>query len=260
MYIIFPQGNGDMLPHTITLFGEQMSDRWKKNWWEADRAGDYRKKKTDVSPKDSFHACWLLLFPRPVFLQIIAIVSHAFLPRYLPGVCNDVFGSHHVDQSIAWEHVHSAFIYRLRLTPYNTISPVLRQRSLRVHIWEVLSPCYIKLFVFMTLWLMQPSFCKSGFLSPSHVYYLVFHLIYAPSLHLGSWHLLLNVWIAISLDLCQISLGADSSHNKSLLCLCLGWHMRFILTPLHMPAVLCSWSHLPTSNSLFIFTSLSPQV
>ena len=119
-----------MLPHNDIIWGAN-GNRWKKNGWEAQRADECRKKKTDGSPKDSVHDFWLLLFPKPVFLQISAPVLHPFLPQYLPGVFSDVLGSHRIKPSIAWENAHSAFTYRLKLTPYRTISPVLRQKEFK---------------------------------------------------------------------------------------------------------------------------------
>lgn len=114
----------------------------------------------------------------------------------------------------------------------------------------------------MTLWLVQPSFCKAGFLFLSHLSELVLHPLWVPSLHLGFWHLLLNMWIPRFVDLCQISLerwGLCRHYNHCLLHLCLKRPVRFTQTLIHMQAVLSSWRHLPILYSLSRVPSCPPK-
>lgn len=205
MYIRLPQGKGDMLVHKYVIWGAN-GNRWKKNGWEAKRTAEGRKKKMDVSPKDRFHACCLLLFPKPVFLHIITQVSHPLLPRtslQFAMMC----------LALALETRASLAEMDTQPSPTgqdlaHTIQPAqsLGRKNLSVHIWDDLSPCLIIVFAFMTLWRVQPSFCWAGFPSLCHLYHLPGFV--PSSCPILAWRLLTSTteWIAISLDLCQTSL------------------------------------------------------
>lgn len=130
MYIILPQGNEDTLPHKYIIWGAYVN-RWKKNGWEAQRAGEGRKKKDWCVTKGQFPCLLTSTVSQGCLSANHGPSLSPTLSPYLPGVCSDVLGSRPVEQSIAWENVHSVLTYGLRLTPYNTTSPGLRQKEFK---------------------------------------------------------------------------------------------------------------------------------